>query len=391
MDTITYSLKQSQPDSEMYYFSIAAFTDKILAEAKKQLQFSIGSYQSTHSKEKNFCPEEAFLELLIMGLYWKTYGAAADKLGNISGRFLTGISNLRGTQKGFKQGMDFMKGIFSTVFLYGETLEEAPVLRYDVNHLGILITWLEAAGEFKQEVKRLNKWREHLKQLPGNEAEKIIASAVSFAGWFEKQSLLQLDEYTSNVGHFLEYELQGHRWHEDVVFCGRRKIEYHLNMVGAEIMNRIYHDDFIKAAQKILLLPTCMSSPEKGKCHARVQGRGFICAGCSESCSVNGLAKLGRHKGFQVKMVPHESSIASSKTDGSLFGPGDGVIGVSCVLNLISGGWMLVEKGVSPQCVLLDYCGCRKHWHHQGIPTGINEKQLMRILGSELTGATNHA
>jgi len=30
---------------------------------------------------------------------------------------------------------------------------------------------------------------------------------------------------------------------------------------------------------------------------------------------------------------------------------------------------------------LLDYCGCRYHWHKQGIPTDINLRQLLHVLG----------
>jgi len=27
------------------------------------------------------------------------------------------------------------------------------------------------------------------------------------------------------------------------------------------------------------------------------------------------------------------------------------------------------------------YCGCRYHWHKQGLPTDINTGQLLRVLG----------
>jgi hypothetical protein len=29
--------------------------------------------------------------------------------------------------------------------------------------------------------------------------------------------------------------------------------------------------------------------------------------------------------------------------------------------------------------VLLDYCGCRYHWHKAGIPTDINFDQLLQV------------
>lgn len=384
MDIITYSLKQSQPDSEMYYFGIAAFTDKVLLKGKKLFQTTVELYQAEFLRGNPAYFEEGLLELLIMGVYWRVYGGAASLLKEKPGRMLAAVSELRGSSGRFKPVVDSLKGIFSTIFLYNKAPEDLPELKYDVNNLVLLTAWLEAAGEFKQEVKRLNKWRDYLRLLPESEARRIIFTAASFAGWFEKQSEKHLDAYTPKVEHFLEERLPSRRWHEDVIFCGRRRVEYHLNMVGAEIMNRIYHNDFANAKEKVLLLPTCMRSPEKGKCCSRPQGRGFICTGCSKNCSVNRLTGFGQQKDLQVKMVPHESSIAATKTDESLFGAGSGVIGVSCVLNLISGGWMLADKGTYPQCVILDYCGCKKHWHPQGISTGINEKQLMRILESKI-------
>jgi hypothetical protein len=57
-----------------------------------------------------------------------------------------------------------------------------------------------------------------------------------------------------------------------------------------------------------------------------------------------------------------------------------GVVGVACVLNLISGGWLLDGMGISAQCVLLDYCGCKNHWSRENIPTEINIKQLKKVL-----------
>lgn len=47
-------------------------------------------------------------------------------------------------------------------------------------------------------------------------------------------------------------------WRKDVIFCVSRRAEYHLNMVGAEIMNRAYRERFIKTPKKAVLLPACM-------------------------------------------------------------------------------------------------------------------------------------
>jgi hypothetical protein len=58
------------------------------------------------------------------------------------------------------------------------------------------------------------------------------------------------------------------------------------------------------------------------------------------------------------------------------------------VSNLISGGYKVKAYGIPPQCVLLDHCGCRKHWHEQGIPTDINMGRLREVLSIKTTNPT---
>ncbi|WP_278244952.1 hypothetical protein [[Clostridium] dakarense] len=51
------------------------------------------------------------------------------------------------------------------------------------------------------------------------------------------------------------------------------------------------------------------------------------------------------------------------------------------MLNLISGGLKAKSLGYIPQCVVLDYCGCKSHWHTDGITTDINIKRLLYTIG----------
>jgi Uncharacterized conserved protein len=89
---------------------------------------------------------------------------------------------------------------------------------------------------------------------------------------------------------------------------------------------------------------------------------------------------LGRKYDFEVTIVPHESTISSREKEAGLLEKDIGAVGVACVLNLISGGLMLKGLGIPAQCVILDYCGCKNHWHDQGIPTDINMEQLKQMV-----------
>ena len=70
-----------------------------------------------------------------------------------------------------------------------------------------------------------------------------------------------LGRYTPNVEFFLAYSHPAYRWREDFIFTGRQRVEYHLYMVGMEIMNRSFRELFLKAEQKILFVPPCMAAP----------------------------------------------------------------------------------------------------------------------------------
>ncbi len=38
------------------------------------------------------------------------------------------------------------------------------------------------------------------------------------------------------------------------------------------------------------------------------------------------------------------------------------------------------ELNIPSQCVPLDFCGCKKHWHNEGIPTKLNLSRLLQII-----------
>ena len=53
-----------------------------------------------------------------------------------------------------------------------------------------------------------------------------------------------------------------------------------------------------------------------------------------------------------------------------------GIIGVTCVLNLISGGYQSAGMGIPPQCVLLNHVSCSKHWLSEDCPSTIDVQEL---------------
>lgn len=384
MYTITYSLIENNGESEAFYQKLSAFTDEVLAEMKSLAGSIVDGYISfrkNHGTARLRSREEVCFELLVLGTLWKVYSGDSNELEEVPKQLLTGLSKLRSQGCTLKPGVDFIRGILSTMFLSPDLYDHLYVLDVSMEHLDKLLDWLEATGEFRQEVARLRVWEQYLKTLPDAEAQDILATSITLAAWFEGRSAEVLSRYTQNVDRYLNELRPGHYWREDVIFCGRRRVEYHLNMLGAEIMNRAFREEFLSTPQKAVLIPACMRLLSDDECKGRTVDNSFRCMGCTSECNVFRLTKMGKEHGFHVEVVSHESSISANKAEHPVLNSDTGIVGVACVLNLISGGWLLDSMDIPAQCVLLDYCGCRYHWSREGIPTGINMEQLKRVLG----------
>jgi hypothetical protein len=201
-----------------------------------------------------------------------------------------------------------------------------------------------------------------------------------FTQWFEKRSVEVLGKYTENVESFLKNSGKFYQWREDRISCTRSRLEYHLNMVGAELLNRAFRNKYEHTNTKVVLLPGCMRGKLPNECEAKRVREGLICQGCLPECHVNQLREMGKKRGFDVYIIPHASDL-------SLWGPrkgrpAPGVVASACVTTLVEGGWELKRYDVPAQCVLLDYCGCKKHWHRDAIITELNIRELKRILAN---------
>ncbi len=391
MEVVTYSLRNSKANSDEYYHDAAAFTDMILAEAKQLYPIveSFMAYVRDERIEAIRSRDEYAFELMTLGTLWRTYADDAHEVSSGWTGILAFLARLRQRGGAIKPIADSMRGVLATIFLTPVDREWSPKASF--KHLDKLLRWMDATGDHVQEVKRLHNWREYWATVPAGQVSEDIDAAIAFAELFEKSSLEALGKYTPNVDQFLQQKQHGHRWREDVIFSARRRAEYHLNMVGAEIMNRAFREDFLQTKHKAVVLPACMRYHAKPKCQAKSNGLSCECTGCTPQCRVNMLMKMGKKHGFSVHLVPHESAVFSGEAGKTLIGDGVGIVGIACVSNLVSGGWKAKGMGMPPQCVLLDHCGCRKHWHGQGIPTDINFIRLGHILGIKDTEKTEAA
>ncbi|MDF1550419.1 MAG: DUF116 domain-containing protein, partial [Bacteroidales bacterium] len=137
--------------------------------------------------------------------------------------------------------------------------------------------------------------------------------------------------------------------------------------------------DYQKTKNKVLLVPGCMRINNGKVCKAKQDGFDITCTSCNKNCKIYELTNLGNKNKFSVNIVPHSSSFTKwlKKWENN---DQTGLIAVACLLNLVPGGYEMRELNIPAQCLLLDFCGCKKHWHKNGIATEINEDRLLKML-----------
>ena len=383
MEAVTYSLKPGQTNSQEYYPEARKFTDEVLLYTTftlLPLTEEFMSYIRTYNLEAIRKTEEYIFELISFGVLWHSYSQTALAVKHAPFITMANMAEWRKKHQRVKPLIDFVRGIFLTLFLLPKNTKsqkkELPTLE-QVDHV---CKWFEATGEFREQALRFVRWRAFWGTKNPEELTNIFKVIDDFTLWFKERSKEIFGKYTGNVENFLQSSQKRYRWREDRISCTRTRMEYHLNMIGAELMNRAFRPEFMNTKTKAVLLPGCMRIHNNEECRAKRIKEGLICDGCTPQCNVNKLREMGKRKGFDVYVIPHASDLSLwSPQPGS---PSRGVIASACVTTLVEGGWELKRYDVPAQCVLLDYSGCKKHWHCRGISTELNVRELKRILSN---------
>jgi uncharacterized protein len=406
-----YCLKSAEGTSDEYYQVIAAFADRWLASVRGTLAQPVKHFQAflawrasapgelNHLPVQNPPPavrnfSELAFEMLVLGVLLREHGEQALRFPLAPAWMMARLVEtqdrlpLPAIEKPVKAMRGLMQGLAS-----GEAVADSatPVdeLPFDDGAAGIarrLVSWLEAEGMHAQ-AERLAQWSEYLAGLDAQRAEAILARCLLLAEDFAADSPLVLGAYTRHVQQFVTCVQGGVRWRYDAGLIARTPLEYHLGMLGTEILNRAYRARFQAAPRKVVVVPDCLCAQSRrietadGKpCQAARTDLGGRCTGCTPGCKVNGLARLGEKHGFEVYILPDDMRGVGLSSCSRL--QGVGVVGISCALTNWDAGWQVTSSGVPAQGVLLDYAGCKSHWSDQGEPTDVNVRKLLEMLAT---------
>ncbi len=371
MEAITYKLDRG------FYDKLEDFTAVIIDAADYLLGRSVEQFMQWIERrgiERLRSRDEYIIEMIMAGLYWNIYAANAMMLPRRYYYIFKYLYRVRTDYIKLKPAADKVRGYLASHILTKKTKDRVEA---NSNNFSQLVDWLEAACEFKQEVFRLRQWEHFMNELPAADSSEIIRKAIEFARIYKVESKRCLGSYTANVGNFLKTAPQYYQKREDYIFCNRHEEEYHLNMAAAQVMNTALRQAFDKTEKKVLLLPTCMRKNKD--CKAEPYNGNYICRRCNKNCNIYKTAAGLDQTEAEIYLIEHSSSFSTILKQWENK-PEYGLIGVACVLNLITGGYEMKGFNIASQCIFLEGCGCRKHWHQEGVVTDIDRLKLESVL-----------
>lgn len=375
---IPYDLRSDNKDAKEYYSDAELFQNEIIHYLDKEFHNDIQkmmAYIVKNNLEKLRSYEEYMFETVVIGVLWKNYIQFGTVFNKKHLNYFSRLKELR-KNKLIKKYIDWLRGVLSQIILTKKA--QKPVVPH-INELSKLENWLDAAGEFDEEIIRIKQWNMYMQEAGDEESHRLLMKMISAAYYLETRGLERLGKYTSSYGKFIKTNKRRYFMREDRIFCMRRENEYFLNMLGAAVMNGAFKRQYQKTNDKVVLLPRCMSLGGGEKCSGTNMGMYIDCIQCSKECNVSKVKSEGLKQGFKIMVIPHSSNFTKTleqwrdqdKT---------GVVGVACILNLLTGGFEMRKMGIPGQCVLLDFCGCKKHWDRNGIETSIDVEQLNKII-----------
>jgi hypothetical protein len=318
---------------------------------------------------------ELLLDLLALGVLWRARGDEATRISGARLRLMEALA--AGRRAGGPRVRDGSPCLILSLDAPPEPGHALPTLA----EVDRLFTWLLASGEYDDALGRLEPLRAFLAAAPDlapGWLEDLVAFAVAFEAWGE----WALGSYTSRVDRFLRDELPRRRWREDTVQCARRTVEYHLDLLGAELLNRAWRDDFLACERHVVVMPACARSRCDGECRALRSEHDLRCTRCTAGCAVRAATAVAEAAGAEAVAVVHGSDFSRFLRSPALASRGGGrvgIVGVACAANLLAAGWRARAAGHPAQCVVLDRSGCG-HWLDQPRPTSLDLRELARIL-----------
>lgn len=375
MKAPTYGLDSSHANDERYLDVVRQLADWVeeYGGLLRPLIDAYGESVERIGRDRRCSYLEYLVESLVLGVLWRARGGEALEPNERRRGLVTEIVRERRNN-----GIARRDSTTADLVTIGGKVKRGR-LDPTLKEISLLLDWMFATGEYDDEHRRLEGYHAFLSATPPATRHEILRLIVAFAVRFEAIADHLLGRFTRGVERFIDVELTSRHRREDTVQCSRRRTEYHLNMVGAELLNRAWRKGFLARRRRVVVLPGCARLQANNHCRARLEATKLKCTHCSQDCIVSTTTRLAERFEAATIVINHGSDFTRYLDEQKEAGQDLGVIGVACAPGLIGGGWRIRDNGLMAQCVLLNASAC-KHWQSITEPTAFDLGELTRIL-----------
>jgi hypothetical protein len=180
-----------------YYADLARITDKVVDESNVFLKNEMKGFLEFVNKHEIETPRSAneyIVEYLTIGIYYNIYINNAIKSNTTLVYTLNKLYKLRKQSTLLKPYIDRVRGVLLPRIVF--THIKYPKYNFSEKEFEKLIKWLDATGDFSEEVSRLNNWCTYFKSLPAETVKEILSKSVSYAGYVTGEAGQFLGTYT---------------------------------------------------------------------------------------------------------------------------------------------------------------------------------------------------
>lgn len=250
--------------------------------------------------------------------------------------------------------------IGKTYSLYGGTLSTDNFYT-DVRYCNdLLLEKFASPEELLMAIRKLSR-----KKKPAGIKEGKNVLILTTAERNLSKYITGIDEHLKNISFIERFEKA----------ITTSRTQYLLYMLEFEISNRINRERYLKAKNKIALLPHCLHDLTK-KCVSEVDGLDYQCKGCSKACYINKMSKIFKDAGINPYIWKEASR---NKLFGKKGNSDTGIFGVACLPELINGIRHVSKRGLPVLGLPLDANRCIR-WMGDFYENSFNLKQLELLI-----------
>lgn len=202
---------------------------------------------------------------------------------------------------------------------------------------------------------------------------------------FIQQGRAELEPYIAGIDDFVARQNEYSKPKSDLRL--RPADAYIRNMLAVEVLGRIMRSAFLETERRLIVLPACLKSyGDQECCKIEVEGA-HTCAQCNPECII--FDTVEHFIDDQTKLVLEPDDLGDylsmvRKTHGTV-----GVVGVACVLTMLSGFEQTLKHKLPTQGVFLSYSSCLHHWADPPFNTCYSLRRMARVLGKDVSGVTD--